>query len=72
MLGRKNDSLHEMPNDTVYIKKIYKVLFYVPSNMEKQVLFKYHNEYGHLGPAKISSCRSLWSFKVFSSHFNMY
>ena len=36
----------------MYRKKGNDLLFYVPSNIESHVLFKYHNQMGHLGFAK--------------------
>jgi len=30
-----------------------RILFYVPEEMENQVLYKYHNEIGHVGKDKM-------------------
>lgn len=48
-----DSKFYEMRNGVVYKKLEKIVLFYVPEVMESQVLFKYHNELGHLGVNKV-------------------
>lgn len=38
----------------MYRKKVYKLLFYVPEIMEKNVVLKCHDEMGHFGVGKTS------------------
>lgn len=42
-----------MRNGLVYRKVKDKLLFYVPQDMERELLYKYHNEFGHFGVDKI-------------------
>lgn len=46
----------------MYRKKDNRLLFYVPEGMENEVIYKYHNELGHLGPEKTRSglSQSYW------------
>ena len=41
-----------MRNGLVYRKKNNDLLFYVPQSMENNILFKYHDQMGHLGVEK--------------------
>lgn len=41
-----------MRNGIVYRKRDEKLLFYVPSAMEQEILHKYHNDFGHFGVQK--------------------
>lgn len=50
-LEKEQDGLYEMRNVLVYRKKD-KLLFYVPYAMEQELLYKYHNEFGHFGVDK--------------------
>lgn len=52
MLERTEDRFLEMRNDLVYRKRNGKLLFYVPQQMERSVIFKYHDEMGHFGTEK--------------------
>lgn len=47
-LEKTEDSQFELRNGILYRKRT-RLLFYVPSSMEKNVLFRYHDEFGHLG-----------------------
>ena len=51
-LELKQEKMYEMRNGIVYRKKNKQVLFYVPSAMERDLLHKYHNEFGHFGVDK--------------------
>jgi len=51
-LEREQDGLFEMRNGLVYRKKGDKLLFYVPCAMEQEIMYKYHNEFGHFGVNK--------------------
>lgn len=51
-LEREQDGTYEMRNGLIYRKKRDKVLFYVPSAMEQDLLHKYHNDFGHFGVDK--------------------
>jgi len=51
-LEQTESSLFEMRNGLVYRKRNSGLLFYVPEAMEKNVLFKYHDQMGHLGVEK--------------------
>lgn len=42
----------EMRNGLVYRKKNSDLLFYVPEKMEKNILFRYHDQMGHIGVEK--------------------
>lgn len=44
----------EMGNGVVYRKAGDNLLFYVPSGMEKNILFRYHDDVGHIGTEKVS------------------
>lgn len=52
-LEKGESKFFEMRNSVVYRKQGDKLLFYVPSEMEKSVLFKYHDELGHMGVEKV-------------------
>ncbi|CAD7001655.1 unnamed protein product [Ceratitis capitata] len=49
----KESKCYEMRNGIVYKKKDKELLFYVPESMETHVLYKYHDEMGHLGIDKV-------------------
>lgn len=51
-LQTSEDSLYEMRSGIVYRKAGDKLLFYVPTSMENHVMYKYHNEFGHVGAEK--------------------
>lgn len=56
------DSNYEMRNGVVYKKKDGNLLFYVPESMEEHVLYKYHDELGHIGVEKVvdTISKSYW------------
>ena len=59
------DSQYELRNGIeklVYKKHGENLLFLIPQQMEKHVLFRYHNEMGHVGPGKMIDTirRSYW------------
>lgn len=51
-LEQNESPLFEMRNGLIYRKRKDHLLFYVPRNMEKNVLFRYHDLMGHLGSDK--------------------
>jgi len=53
-LEKSEDRYFELRNGLVYRKRNDKLLFYVPEIMERNVIFKYHDEMGHLGVEKTS------------------
>lgn len=52
-LENSEDKWYEMRNGVVYRKKKDKLLFVVPSSMESRILYKYHDELGHVGVEKV-------------------
>jgi len=52
-LETTEDSQYELRNGLVYKKQGNKLLFLVPVAMEQHVLFRYHNEMGHVGINKM-------------------
>lgn len=50
---KSEDCFFEMRNGLIYLKD-NRLLFYVLEMMEKNVIFKYHDELGHLGTEKTS------------------
>lgn len=60
------DPHYELRNGLIYKKHGGKALFVVPDSMEKHVLFRYHNEMGHIGSGKMIECirRSYWFPKI--------
>lgn len=56
------DPQYELRNGLVYKKHGGSLLFLVPGEMEKHVLFRYHNEMGHVGVNKMSEIirRTYW------------
>ena len=58
------DKLYELRNGVIYRKldNGSTLLFYVPNSMEKNVIFKYHDELGHQGITKVSETlkKSYW------------
>lgn len=44
---------YELQNGLVYKKQGGQLLFVVPEGMEQNVLFRYHNEMGHIGTNKM-------------------
>jgi len=62
-LETAEDSQYELRNSLVYKKQGNKLLFLVPEAMEQHVLFKYHNEMGHVGINKmIENIRATYWF----------
>jgi len=61
-LRKSEDKYFEMRNGLVYRKYKSKLLFYVPSNMEGNVIRSVHEEYGHFGVEKTSEVilRTFW------------
>lgn len=53
-LQKSEDKFFEMRNGVVYRKKGENILFCVPSDMESHVMFKYHDEMGHVGVDKMT------------------
>ena len=51
-LEKSEDKLYEMRNGVIFRKKNDELRFYVPAHMENNVLYKYHDEMGHLGVEK--------------------
>jgi len=51
-LQSSEDSLYELRNGIVYRKAGDKLLFYVLAAMEYQIIYKYHDEFGHVGAEK--------------------
>jgi len=51
-LEQSEDKFFEMRNGLVYRKYGNKLLFYVPQQIERNVLYKYHDELSHLGTEK--------------------
>lgn len=45
----QEDSVYEMWNGLIYKKSGERILFYVPKNMEVNVMIKYHDELRHIG-----------------------
>lgn len=61
-LERAESPFFEMRNGLVYRKRGNDVLFYVPEAMENNVLFRYHDQMGHLGIEKTTNTilRNYW------------
>lgn len=62
-LQNVEDKHYEMRNGVIYRKKDSEsLLFYVPQEMEDHVLYKYHNELGHIGIDKMidTILKSYW------------
>lgn len=51
-LEKEQDSTFELRDGFVYRKRNGKLLFYVPYDMERELLHKYHNDFGHFGVNK--------------------
>jgi len=51
-LEKSEDRYYEMRNGLVYRKWGQNILFYVPHDMEYEVLHRYHNELGHFATEK--------------------
>lgn len=51
-LQSSEDKLYEMRGGIVYRKVKDKLRFYVPAEMENQIMHKYHDEFGHIGVEK--------------------
>ncbi|XP_036148576.1 uncharacterized protein LOC114254896 [Monomorium pharaonis] len=54
-LEKKEDRDFELRNGIVYRKMGDSLLFYVPENMESNVIYRYHDSMGHLGLDKVRS-----------------
>lgn len=52
-LEGNEDPHYELRNGVVYKKHSGQLLFVVPEGMEQHVLFRYHNEMGHIGVSKM-------------------
>lgn len=52
-LETNNSDSYKMENGVIYKKKGESLLFYVPEAMENHILYKYHNEMGHMGINKV-------------------
>ena len=65
-LEQGEDTFFEMRNGLVFRKKNEHLLFYVPEKMERNVLYKYHDEFGHLGREKTSEAitKNYWFPKL--------
>lgn len=65
-LESEEDRQYELRNGLVYKKHGANLLFLVPEQMEKHVLFRYHNEMGHVGPGKMIEAirRTYWFPRV--------
>lgn len=65
-LEKTEYKLYEMRNGIVYRKKDKRLLFVVPNSMENNILYKYHDEFGHMGVEKVYNMitRSYWFPKV--------
>lgn len=61
-LQETEDKLYEMRNGIIYRKRNDSILFYVPSNMENNIIRKYHDELGHFCAEKTSEAilRNYW------------
>lgn len=60
-LETSQDPNYELRNGLIYKEHGSKLLFLVPVEMEKHVLFHYHNEMGHIGASKmIESIKNYW------------
>jgi len=54
LLEKNEHKLFEMRNGIIYRKcNDGRLLFYVPTDMEDHILYKYHNEIGHIGRDKM-------------------
>lgn len=54
-LEKTEHNLYEMRNGVVYRKKRGgSLLFFVPTDMQKHVIYKYHDEMGHVGTDKVT------------------
>lgn len=65
-LEKVNDPQYELRNGIVYKKQGGDLLFFVPERMESHVLFRYHNEMGHLAIGKTTEAirRTYWFPKM--------
>jgi len=54
-LEKTEDKLFELRNGLIYRKQGKDLLFWVPAEMEKNVIFRYHDQMGHFGPEKTSA-----------------
>ncbi|CAK9796292.1 Pro-Pol polyprotein [Anthophora quadrimaculata] len=54
-LEKQEDGFFEMRNGLVYRKQGGNLLFYVPRSMEKNVMYRYHDEMGHLDIEKTTN-----------------
>lgn len=61
-LETMEDPQYELRNGLIYKKHDEKLLFLVPKQMEKHVLFRYHNETSHIGVGKMEGIirRTYW------------
>lgn len=61
-LESTEDSQYELRNGLVYKKHEERLLFLVPERMENHVLFRYHNEMGHMRSGKMIDAirRTYW------------
>lgn len=52
-LEQKEHKIFELRNGLIYKKRGENLLFYVPRDMEPNILYKYHDEMGHIGIDKV-------------------
>lgn len=66
MLEKEESSYYEMRNGLVYRKSGGNLLFYVPAEMQKNVLYMYHDDMGHVGCDKVyeNLTRMYWFPKI--------
>lgn len=70
-LESAESSYYEMRNGVVYKKKDGNLFFYVPESMEGHVLYKYHDELGHIGVDKVveTISRSYWFPNIINYYY---
>lgn len=73
-LESAEDQQYELRNGLVYKKHGANLLFLVPEQIERHVLFRYRNEMGHVGPGKMIEAirRTYWSHILSSRNRQWY